>query len=180
MKRPWLIAGLVFLLAGFAAFWLQNPKPATRDAAATPVPVVVSPTPAQSATGVAETSPSPSEPTAPPPTIPAPAKPHVPSATPEQIRIQMENVQMSLRDFRTAFGENPIGSNAEITGALTGNNLKQVRLPIPTGSSVNADGEMCDRWGTPYFFHQLSAKQMEIHSAGPDRMMGTGDDLVVK
>ena len=87
---------------------------------------------------------------------------------------------MSLRDFRTAFGENPIGSNAEITSALTGNNLKQIRLPVPPGSSVNADGEMCDRWGTPYFFHQLSAKQMEIHSAGPDRMMGTGDDLVVK
>lgn len=98
----------------------------------------------------------------------------------EQIRTEIENVQMGLRDFRTAFGENPVGSNAEITSALTGNNLKQLRLTIPAGSSVNGDGQMCDRWGTPYFFHQLSAKQMEIHSAGPDCMMGTGDDVVVK
>ena len=149
-------------------------------APAIPPRVVASPAHAQSATAVAETSPAPTGQTAPQSTIPAPARPPVPDATPEQIHTQIENVQMSLRDFRTAFGENPIGSNAEITSALTGNNLKQIRLPVPPGSSVNADGEMCDRWGTPYFFHQLSAKQMEIHSAGPDRMMGTGDDLVVK
>lgn len=98
----------------------------------------------------------------------------------EQIRTEIENVQMGLRDYRTAFGENPVGGNVEITGALTGKNSKQLRLTIPPGSSVNAAGEMCDRWGTAYFFHQLSGKQMEIHSAGPDRIMGTGDDVVVK
>jgi hypothetical protein len=37
---------------------------------------------------------------------------------------------------------------------------------------------MIDRWGTPYFFHQISATSMEIHSAGPDRKMGTEDDIV--
>ena len=86
----------------------------------------------------------------------------------------------NLPRFHTILGENPIGTNAEITHALIGNNLKQVRATIPPGSSINADGELCDRWKTPYFFHQLSAKDMEIHSAGPDRIMGTGDDLVVK
>jgi hypothetical protein len=35
---------------------------------------------------------------------------------------------------------------------------------------------MCDRWGTPYFFHQVSKTEMEIRSAGPDRRMWTGDD----
>jgi len=37
-----------------------------------------------------------------------------------------------------------------------------------------------DPWGTPYFFHQLSGKEMEIHSAGPDKMMWTADDLVTE
>lgn len=180
MKRPWLIAGLVLLLAGLVALWLQNPKPPTRDAPAIAASGVVPQASGQSTPAIAETSPAPPEPATAPPAIPTPARPSVPDATPEQIHVQLENVQMILRDFRTAFGENPVGSNAEITSALTGNNLKQIRLPIPNGSSVNAEGEMCDRWGTPYFFHQLSGKKMEIHSAGPDRMMGTGDDLVVK
>ena len=174
MKRPWLIAGLVLLLAGIAAVWKQDPKSPADDAPTTSASVPASPTPTQPAPSIAETSP------APPPTIPAPTGPPVTDAPMEQIRTEIENVQMGLRDYRTAFGENPVGSNVEITAALTGKNLKQLRLTIPPGSSVNAGGEMCDRWGTPYFFHQLSGKQMEIHSAGPDHIMGTGDDVVVK
>ena len=45
---------------------------------------------------------------------------------------------------------------------------------------VNEKGELVDPWGTPYFFHQLSAMEMEIRSAGPDRIMWTEDDLVIK
>ena len=122
----------------------------------------------------------------PPPVPPSSAVPPAAASVPQpvpalqEIRDEIDNVQLAFRDYRTVLGENPIGSNAEITKALTGDNLKQVKIPIPEGSSRNADGEMCDRWGTPYFFHQLSGKQMEIHSAGPDRKMGTGDDVVVK
>ena len=88
----------------------------------------------------------------------------------------LDAVGATIRAFQTVHGENPIGSNAEITGALLGNNLKQIKLEVPTGSQVNGAGEMCDRWGTPYFFHQLSKTEMEIRSAGPDRQMWTGDD----
>ncbi len=45
---------------------------------------------------------------------------------------------------------------------------------------INAGGELVYSWGTPFFFHQLSATQMEIRSAGPDRVMWTADDLVVR
>jgi hypothetical protein len=31
-----------------------------------------------------------------------------------------------------------------------------------------------------YFFHQISASEMEVHSAGPDKVMWTSDDQVVK
>jgi len=48
------------------------------------------------------------------------------------------------------------------------------------GLRINAKGELVDYWGTPFFFHQLSGTQMEIHSAGPDRQMWTGDDIVIK
>ena len=89
-------------------------------------------------------------------------------------------MQFAVRDYRTTIGENPIGSNAEITKALLGDNPKQLKIALPNGSTVNGEGEMCDRWGTPYFFHQLSAKAMEVRSAGADRKMWSNDDVVVK
>jgi hypothetical protein len=55
-----------------------------------------------------------------------------------------------------------------------------VRLDLPAGNKVNEAGELTDRWGTAYFFHQLSSREMEIRSAGPDRKMWTEDDQQVK
>ncbi len=100
--------------------------------------------------------------------------PEVPS---EQAAIDLDKVNMSLRDFRTILGENPVGTNVEITRALNGANPKQARL-LQEGLVINPNGELVDRWGTPYFFHQLSKDHMEIRSAGPDRQMGTNDDSV--
>jgi hypothetical protein len=45
---------------------------------------------------------------------------------------------------------------------------------------VNGNGEMLDGYGTPFFFHQISGQEMEIRSAGPDRVMWTFDDTVTK
>jgi hypothetical protein len=71
---------------------------------------------------------------------------------------------------------NPVGENAEITAALTGENALRFVF-VPRGHrAINAAGEMCDRWGTPFRFHQRSGTQMEIQSAGPDRRFGTADD----
>ena len=73
---------------------------------------------------------------------------------------------------------NPVGENAEITAALMGENRLGLAL-IPKGHpAVNAEGELCDRWGTPFRFHQLSGSKMEIRSAGPDRKFATEDDAV--
>jgi hypothetical protein len=99
----------------------------------------------------------------------------IPAVT-EDISEDLSAVDSAIRNFQAVHGENPIGSNAEITAALLGNNLKQIKLEVPAGSHVNGEGEMCDRWGTPYFFHQVSRTEMEIRSAGPDRIMWTGDD----
>lgn len=94
----------------------------------------------------------------------------------EDISEDLSAIDSAIRNFQAILGENPTGNNAEITSALLGNNLKQIKLEVPAGSNINSDGQMCDRWGTPYFFHTLSATEMEIRSAGPDRRMWTGDD----
>ena len=188
MKTRWILALAVIFLALFALRPRQRPIGEIPAATATPGAFATIPGAATSPASppAATTVIPPSAPGAPPlpppdPDAPAPAPPEpLTPATAEAVREAMDNVQFALRDYRTVLGENPVGNNAEITRALTGDNLKQVKIPIPGGSSLNAGGEMCDRWGTPYFFHQLSGKQMEIHSAGPDGTMGTADDLVVK
>ena len=93
---------------------------------------------------------------------------------------ELAKVQAMLRDFRTRMGENPVGSNAEIMKALMGGNPVGARLGPIDGQGINEQGELVDRWGTPYFFHQLSKNSMEVRSAGPDRKMWTADDLVAK
>ena len=107
-----------------------------------------------------------------------PPKPVTPADRENTIRV-LDNVQFALRDYRTALGGNPVGTNAEITSSLLGNNLKQVKIPMPDGTTVNGTGEMCDPWGTPLFFHQQSGTKMEIRSAGPDRQMHTADDVMM-
>lgn len=118
-----------------------------------------------------------------PPPSPQPslAVPAAASASPSVdtgVDAGLDNLQFALRDYRAALGGNPVGTNAEITAALLGDNLRQLRLPLPQGSTLDRSGQLTDPWGTPYFFHQLSGTRMELRSAGPDRRMWTADDAV--
>jgi len=72
-----------------------------------------------------------------------------------------------------------VGENAEITAVLAGRNRLQLALIPPSHPAINRAGELCDRWGTPFFFHALSGTQMEIRSAGPDRRLWSADDVVL-
>ncbi len=102
-----------------------------------------------------------------------PSAPHTPAAA-------LQQVSFSLEGFRKSLGSNPVGSNAEIVRSLLGDNEKNLATGLPAGSQQNAAGELLDFWGTPYFFHQQSATEMTIRSAGPDRKLYTDDDLEMK
>ena len=92
----------------------------------------------------------------------------------------LETVARVLDAWRSNFPRegNPFGENAEITAALAGENRLGLVL-IPRGHpAINGAGELCDRWGTPFRFHQISGHHMEIRSAGPDRKFATADDVL--
>jgi hypothetical protein len=74
-----------------------------------------------------------------------------------------DQIILMFRSYRTITGENPVGTNEEMMKSIMGGNPK---------------GELIDRWGSPYFFHQLSKVHTEIRSAGPDRRMWNEDDLI--
>jgi hypothetical protein len=113
---------------------------------------------------------------------PAPSGPPAPlQFTNFSPAIVLENMARAVRQYGTMFGGNPVGNNPEITSQLTGNNPKHISfINAGAGMRVNENGELVDPWGTPYFFHQLSGTDMEIHSAGPDKKMWTDDDLVTR
>ncbi len=114
-----------------------------------------------------------------PSTIPG-ATTETSSNTDAATSIDFDKISLMFRDFRTITGENPVGTNAEIMKAIMGGNPKGAMLGPPDGQAVNENGELIDRWGSPYFFHQLTKDLMEIRSAGPDRKMWSGDDSVSK
>ncbi len=99
---------------------------------------------------------------------------------PTTLATELEHVRTIVRDYRLMFLQNPIGSNAEITKVLAGKNPKKVNFLAGEESHISAEGELLDRWGTPYFFHQISGTEMEIRSAGPDKRLWTEDDVIVR
>lgn len=90
----------------------------------------------------------------------------------------LEIIAEFLQTYGRARGGNPIGGNAEITAALTGTDGHQGRVYPPIHRTIK-DGQLTDRWGTPYWFHPNSGSEMEIRSAGPDKELFTLDDVVL-
>jgi hypothetical protein len=194
------LAAVVLLLAGWLS-WRSTLAPAGAPAASpqsTPAssPAIAGAESGQLAPGLpAKPSGAAPAPQAAPATTATPAPAQYLSATPGAAppaqanraaptasalaMVELQKVHQMVESYHTLMGQNPVGTNAEIMKALMGGNPHQAMLGPPPGQSLNAKGELLDPWGTPYFFHQLSGDDMEIHSAGPDRIMGTKDDLVI-
>lgn len=89
---------------------------------------------------------------------------------------ELDSVAQLLYFYRQGFGENPVGDNGDLVAALLGENGKKAAY-LTRDCPALVDGQLVDRWGTPYWFHAKSGREMEIVSAGPDRELFTGDDL---
>ena len=84
-----------------------------------------------------------------------------------------------LEEYRRVFGAMPVGElNDEIVRRLQGDNPLGIAVLPKDHPALSADGELLDRWGTPYRFHPESAWVMTVRSAGPDKRMWTSDDVI--
>lgn len=73
----------------------------------------------------------------------------------------------------------PIGGNEDFAAALRGEN-PNLEVFVRAGNPVfSAQGLLMDRWGSPLVIHPEGWRQLEIRSAGPDRIPYNGDDLIV-
>jgi len=193
MKRWWLTFLLLLLAATFYWVYRSAPKsaapPANAEVAAAPNPPKTTvpasrAAPEPHAVASLESASAPSSGSTPTSnaTVAAPAQveplpTELANIAPETA---LENMRTVIRQYGSMFAGNPVGTNPEITEALQGQNPKHINFLKSDGNRVNSRGELVDVWGTPYFFHQISGSEMEIRSAGPDRIMYTADDLVTK
>lgn len=95
-----------------------------------------------------------------------------------QVDDDLATLELLMSEFRKHHEGNPVGENEEITAALLGANPKRLSYLPDKGTHLNSTGQLVDRWGTPYFFHQISGSETQIRSAGPDKEMNTEDDHV--
>lgn len=90
----------------------------------------------------------------------------------------LELVVSILGDYQFALRENPTGSeNLEIMQQLLGGNAQRLVFVDPNLPALSSEGELLDQWGTPFIFHPLSSRAMEVISLGPDQTLWTEDDL---
>ena len=95
-------------------------------------------------------------------------------------RTDLDIIDQLIGDYRFVYRENPVGTeNAEIVAQLLGSNPKKVTFLDPGLAALTPEGELLDRWGSPYIFHPLKADLMDVRSIGPDRKTWTGDDLTL-
>ena len=92
-------------------------------------------------------------------------------------RTDLEFLNLVISQYGRYLDGNPVGSNAEISAALRGDNPKGIALLPAEGKFIDSSGQLVDRWGTPYFFHAIARQRMDIVSAGPDREFWTNDDV---
>lgn len=163
MKR--LMVALVVLIAGGLWRWQRAPAPAPS------LPLEIT----EAAPAIVVESASLATPT------------HYPPL--DQLNQPAQTVSNDLRILRDLFfhyqiavkdpSGNPVGTHEEMVRALQGRNRARLAFIPERHPALNPQGQLVDRWGTPYFFHALSSTRMEIRSAGPDRKMFTPDDALL-
>lgn len=163
----------VFLLLIAAGWWLW-PRAAT-DRARSPASPAAARPPVPAAAPSSSAAPTPRESLDTDYPIIAPL--NRPDST---IARDLDAISQVLDAWRTNFPQdgNPVGENADITAALAGANRLGLVLIPRWHPAINPQGELCDRWGVPFRFHQLSGTRMELRSAGPDRKFATADDAI--
>lgn len=70
----------------------------------------------------------------------------------------------------------PLGLNEDFVKAFTGGNRYGDEFISDKHPTIK-DGQIVDRWGTPYHFHPRAPGAIDVRSAGPDKVLFTDDDV---
>jgi hypothetical protein len=75
---------------------------------------------------------------------------------------------------------NAIGGNEDLSAALRGENPSREIFVRPGSKVFSPSGLLTDRWGSPLIVHPQAWRQLELRSAGQDKIPYNGDDLILQ
>ncbi len=76
-------------------------------------------------------------------------------------------------------GRFSIGGNEDLSAALRGENANREVFVSTRHPVFSKEGLLVDRWGSPLIVHPEAWRQLELRSAGPDRVPYNADDLIL-
>jgi Type II secretion system (T2SS), protein G len=95
-------------------------------------------------------------------------------------RVLIQDFDAACRTYKADSGNYPSGSLSEMVSALEGKNPHGVIYLQFLGRYLNQAGEPIDPWKTPFRFVRPSdTEPPQLISAGPDRVFGTKDDVML-
>jgi len=100
----------------------------------------------------------------------------VENGSPAEDRAALQDIVTSYLQNTNTSSRLPLGPNEEFAHALTDpDSMGDTAIPLNHPAIKN--GQIIDRWGKPWFFHQESSGSVSTRSAGPDRKLFTPDDV---
>jgi type II secretory pathway pseudopilin PulG len=90
------------------------------------------------------------------------------NARTQQFTEDVDNLFRALQQYKERVGSYPVGSNAEVSKALKGNNSKNLIILSGRKENLNDKGEYVDPWGTPLRIY-FSGDSVLVRSAGPNK-----------
>lgn len=100
----------------------------------------------------------------------------VETGSPSEDRAALQDIVSSYLQNTNTSSRLPLGPNEEFARALTDpDSMGDSAIPLKHPAILN--GQLIDRWGTPWFLHQDSSGTVSTRSAGPDRKLFTPDDV---
>ena len=90
------------------------------------------------------------------------------SARTARFNEDVDDLLYSLQNRKEYTGTYPMGNNADLVRALSGNNPQKVIVDIGRRKNLNSKGELVDPWGTPFRIY-FSGDGVLIRSAGPNK-----------
>lgn len=90
------------------------------------------------------------------------------------VEFELSALTTALESYRTKNGSYPKGDSRTISRILSGRNEEEVVYIEWAQERISPEGDMLDRWGTPYDFI-LTEQGPVIRSAGKNRTFDSGD-----
>ena len=98
-------------------------------------------------------------------------------AEPSKTETDIAQLQRALANYFREYNTLPAGNNVAVMKSLTGDNPRKFVFFAFSSARMGTDRAFLDEWKTAFRITFAKPATAEVRSAGPDREVGTSDDV---